>query len=508
MSAVDPGTMALTEWREIRLQDLLADHAVVSASAGNHAYMVVVEQPGEGVKLAGPPNIDRNFSIRELGYTSMSPWTAWTREELLPELRGKLGIRKWYDMKRNDGTIRGALRQLKTPIQAARWFVQPASDSTVDKNIAKFVEKNLFDDLNVDWSQVLDDVLLIFEYGYMVMEKVYEFNKEGQAVLRKLSPRHPLDIQEWVFDDRGGPAGIVMEPFVPYGNVGVPADMINLGEFIPIRKLAVFSLEPEGGDLRGISVLRSAYKHWYYKDTLYKIDAIQKERHGIGVPVIKLPPGFSPEDRTLADEIGRNLRTNERGHIVLPANWEIMFAKLEGQPVDCIKSIDHHNMQIQVNILAPFMDDSSPDETSMDMFFKSTRYLAKSISNIFNKHVIPQLVDLNFNRGGYPKLRARRIGEWNDLRTWSFAFRNLVGSNAIIPDDPLEAFLRDELDLPSADPETARPTPAPQGPGGDNPGDSNAPGAPKPPKVGPPRQQRKPPVQPPRANAGRDSSGG
>jgi hypothetical protein len=521
MSAVDVGSEGLTEWREVSLREVLYSYDLVGARSNgpdNDAYIIVAERPiGEahnGIRLAGVPDIDRGQATAELGYTSMSPWTSWTREELIPELRDRLGTRKYYDMKRNDGAIRGSLRQLKTPIQAARWFVEPASDSTIDKNIAEFITNCFFKWLNVTWSRVLDDVLLMFDYGYFCFEKVYTFNKKGQLILRKLAPRHPLDISEWVWDDRGGPAGIVMEPYMPYGSLyGFPTTVPSpdgitgsLGPFIPIKKLAIFSLEPEGGDLRGLSVLRSAYKHWYYKDTLYKIDAIQKERHGIGVPVIVLPPGFSTEDKKLADELGRNLRTNDRAHIVIPSNWQIMFAKLEGQPVSCIESIDHHNTQIRENILAPFMGDPDPGETSMDMFFKSTRYLADSVAEIFNRHIIPQLVDLNFSRGEYPILRARRIGEWNELRTWSFAYRNLVGAGTIRPDDPLEAFVREELDLPKMDPTTTRIVDTPQAPG-DGGGDSNAPGAPKPPRVGPPRQG-KPTAKLPAGNAGRDTSGG
>jgi hypothetical protein len=516
---VDTGTRGLNEWRETTLADVMHNYDLVGAETGNSSYIVVAERPRNeafnGIRLAGVPDISPATSIQELGFTSMSPWTSWTRDELIPELRDRLGTRKYYDMKRNDAAIRGSLRQMKTPIQAARWFVEPASESTVDTNIAEFVSNCLFKWMNVTWSRVLDDILLMFDYGYFVFEKVYTFNKKGQLVLRKLAPRHPLDIQEWVWDDRGGPAGIVMEPYGVFGSMFggtltspvTPSDA-SLGQFIPISKLAVFSLEPEGGDLRGISVLRSAYKHWYYKDTLYKIDAIQKERHGIGIPIIKLPPGFTTEDKRLADDLGRNLRTNERAHIVIPANWEILFAKLEGQPVSCVESIQHHNDQLKMNILAPFMDTANPDESSMDMFFKSTRYLADAVAEIFNRHIIPQLVDLNFSRGDYPILRARRIGEWNDLRTWSFAYRNFVGSNTITPDDPTEAFIRQELDLPPMDPTTQRQAPAPQG-GDQNAdgGDANVPGQPKPPRVGPPRQS-KPKAIVPRSNAGRDSSGG
>lgn len=453
---------------------------------------------------------------REVGYASPSPWTSWTREERVPELMDKRGLRTYYDMKRADGTVRGALRLLKTPVMSARWFIEAASDSTIDKNIAAFVEKNLMQDLNVPWSRIVEDALLMCDFGHMVFEKVYD-NVDGKTVLTKLAPRHPMDIQEWVWDVYGGPGGIVMENAMPslvntrysqpfpaayyssFSNTTEPPEV-----FIPISKLVVFVLEQEAGDLRGISILRSAYKHYYYKDTMYKIDAIQKERHGIGVPIIKLPAGFSVADRKLAEDLGRNLRTNERAHIVVPMNWEVSFAKLEGQPVDCMRSIEHHDMKIKSNILAPFMDESNVNPDSLDVYYKATRYIASTVCDTFNHYVIPQLVDFNFSRGGYPKLRVRRIGEEEALRTTSFAVRNFVGANIIRPDDKLEKFIRSELDLPAADPDTVRETQTPQA-GGSAP---HSPTPPEPPEVGPPRQAPNQKAHVGKSNVGSDTSGG
>lgn len=472
----------------------------------NGSYIVLAERD---------PKLSASTAFTEMGYSSLSPFTAWTRDERVGELRDQLGIRKYYDMKRADGTVRGALRLVKTPVMAARWFVEPASDSTIDKNIAKFVENNLFNLLNMPFERVLEDALLMCEYGYMPLEKVYAQDSDGKIILKKLAPRHPLDIQEWLFDKEGGPNGVVMNATEANGFSQV---------FIPISKLVVFTLEQEAGDIRGISLLRSAFKHYFYKDTLYKIDAIQKERHGIGVPIIKLPLGYTEADKNLAENLGRNLRTNERAHITIPSNWEVSFAKLEGQPVDCMKSIEHHNNQIMTNILAPFYDDPNAKEDSMTMFYKATRYIASTVAGTFNRYVIKQLVDFNYSRGQYPILRARRIGENEDLRTWSFAFRNLVGTGAIIPDTPLEAFLRQELDLPPADPSTARPAITAQSSEpektedndgnepsktSDTPGNTTNPaknvGLPK---VGGPRQKNMPPVGVPKKNSGSDRSGG
>jgi hypothetical protein len=481
--------------RQVTFEEAMSRWAVVSAKhdPAHGSYVVLADRD---------PGMTENLAMAEIGYSSPSPWTAWTRDERVPELRDRRGLRTYYDMKRADGTVRGALRLLKTPILAARWYVEPASDSVLDKNIAEFVEKNLFEQLNVPWSRVVEDSLLMCEYGYMPFEKVwaepYSDNdkvKDGKFRLQKLAARHPMDIRQWYWDDNGGPDGIQMEPTESDGY----RDFVD----IPIAKLVVFVLEQEAGDLRGTSILRSAYKHYYYKDTLYQIDAIQKERHGIGVPLIKLPPGFNAKDRDLAEDLGRNLRTNERAHIVAPTNWEITFAVLGGNPVDCIPSITHHDMKIKSNILAPFMDEPDVRPDSLDVYYKSTRYIASTVCDTYNHFVIPQLVDFNFARGGYPKLRVRRIGEQEDIRTMSFSFRNFVGAGAIRPDDELEKFLRTELDLPAMDTETTRQPAAPQMGGATD----GSPGKPTTPKVGAPRQAAAS-SKPPRTNAGRDTSGG
>lgn len=491
----DPGSRALGEWidkYEVR-RTLTLDQALETLD-------VVNVEPDDGfmVMAERDPQLTRSQALPELGYSSPSPWTAWTREEHVTKLRDRQGLREYYKMKRADGTVRGSLNLLKTPPRSARWFIEPASESTIDVNIANFISDNLFEGLNVSWSRLLDDILLMCEYGHMVFEKVFDIDERGRVKLRKLAPRHPLDVREWRYDDNGGPDGVVMEPTEMSGT--------TQGIFIPIAKLAIFSLDAEGGDLRGISVLRSAYKHFFYKETLYKIDAIQKERHGIGVPCIKLPPNFSTDDKKLANELGRNLRTNERAHVVLPPGWELLFLKLEGNPVDCIKSIQHHNQELAKNILAPFMDQEKSKSDEHSLYLKSTRYIADTVCDIFNHHIIRQLVDFNFIRGKYPKLRVRRIGEWDDLRTLSFALRNLIGAEVIRADDELEKAMRREFDLPPADKDTARIRMAPQSPFGG--GAPDQPGQPQPPQVGLPRQSPNAPVGLGSSRTGADRSGG
>ena len=141
-------------------------------------------------------------------------------------------------------------------------------------------------------------------------------------------------------------------------------------------------------------------------------------------------------------------------------------------------------------------------------FSGDIRYVANSIADVINMHGFRDLMARNYVRApGMPKLCARRIGEWDDLRTLSFALRNLIGANIIRPDDPLEAAMRKEFDLPLADESTVRLPPAPQSPFG---GDGGAPTPPDVPAVGPPRQSQasNQKIGPPSTAGGRDTSGG
>lgn len=489
-----------------------------------------------------------SVQMGELGSSSPSPFTSRLRQEYNRDLIGVRGLEMYDRMRKSDGTVRGTLRAVKTPVLSARWYMCPYTDGKTitvrDKNVADFIWNCLTEYMSIGFYQILTEMLLMCDFGYYMFEIVWEervIDGKKRWIWSKLAPRHPMDVVPggWHYDQNGGPLGVEMFSNTPNGTT----------TFISIDKLLVFTFDREAGNIEGISVLRSAYKHWYYKDQLYKIDAIQKERHGIGIPVITLPPGFSEGDKNLADEMGRNLRTNERAHIVLPPNWVLEFAELNGQLVDAMKSIEHHNAAIRENILATFLgNDKSTKEDDQTMFMKATRFIAAIIYETMNMYGIPKLMSMNYPASvDQPDLKARRIGESADWRTLSFAVRNMVGAGVIRPDDELEKMIRDEMDLPPMDPTTTRitgniqervqveagldaegnpiPAPAPTtmpgtGPSQDTPittlpnANSGQP-APKPtavPKGGAPQargpRQTKPSSTPPRRNGGTDRSGG
>jgi hypothetical protein len=77
---------------------------------------------------------------------------------------------------------------------------------------------------------------------------------------------------------------------------------------------------------------------------------------------------------------------------------------------------------------------------------------AKNISNIINTHAIPELVRYNFNSDLYPTITFKPMNSTKLITT----IKTLTDGKIIIPDDDLETYIRDMLDLPDASPAKSR----------------------------------------------------
>jgi hypothetical protein len=411
-------------------------------------------------RVSHPAELIEQPDLRELGATGQSVYGNLVVQEYNSKLRGVLGLRIYDEMRRSDGQVRAVLRVVKAPIISAQWYIEPFSDDELDVEVSEFVWWAL-NNMHHTFIRFLWEALLMLDFGHYVFEKVYEVatwtpkpteehsRPRERTVIKwkKMAPRHPMTIAEWKFDRDGMLKGIVQNT----AGFGDRDSQV----FIDVDKLLVFTLDEEAEDPTGISILRSAYKHWYYKDNLYRVDAIQKERHGIGVPVVKLPPGFTPKDKDLANEMGENLRTNEKAHVTLPPLWDLTFAEMRTNPADALKSAEHHDLMIARNALTQFINLGSTTSGSralggeqIDIFTKTLRYLTDIVRGQVNHYVIPQLVDWNYRVHGYPQLKVRRIGETGEQRAFSAALRNLVGVGAITATPELEEFASDQLDMP------------------------------------------------------------
>ena len=408
-------------------------------------------QPGTSYTASGllPPDISP-----EQG-SSSSPII----QEIVPELSSPFQRAQIYSRMMHDAGVNVSVRIWKTPILGAEMFVEPASQSPDDILIAEFVEDNLFAGMNTPFQNSIEDILHMCEDGFSILYKVYEnrnwapaatgSNGKTYTMLKKLAYRAPGTVSDIEYDDNGGVQQVTQN--------AIKADGTTQEVKMPINKLLIFTLNKKGGDVRGSSVLRSAYPHWYYKTHLYKIDAIQKERHGIGVPRGHLAPGYTAKDVSAMRQMLRNLRTNEEAFMLLTPNVEMDFAELVGQPVDVMQSAEHHNVMILMNVMAQFMTlgvgtsggGRATAGAQTDIFIKSLKTVANYIVDQFNMFLIPELVVWNFKTTNFPQLKVRNIGDTRDLQMLGSAISNLFAQSAITGDEDTENWIRSVFDMPS-----------------------------------------------------------
>ena len=397
--------------------------------------------------------------------------------DIVPALGNRQQAAATYEeMSNSDAAVDVSLRAAKMPVMGADYFVESASSDPIDQDIAEFVAFNLLEGSNSPFLNTLEDILRMYEFGFSVCEKVYEerewapkragANRKTYIMLRKLAPRPTMTVTGFNYDDNGGPVSATQN--------AVRGDDKPEEVEIPIEKLVVFTNNRKGGNLEGKSLLRTAYRPWYFKSNLYNIDGIQKERHGMGFPTVELPPGYKDSDKKAALELVRNIRTNEHGGAVIPPQWKLGFLDIPGQPVDVMRSIEHHNGNIMLNTMTQFLllgvegsgGGRATSGSHQDMFNKSLRYVANQICDSINLYLIPYLVGYNFKTDRFPKLRARNLGETKDLQQWASAMANLKAQGLVNYTPETEIWVRGIIDAPLT-PGAPEPTSTPSDQRGD-----------------------------------------
>jgi hypothetical protein len=401
--------------------------------------------------------------------------------ETVPELTSAYTRSVAYAKMMNDASVDVSIRAWKTPVLGAEFFVDPYSDDPVDIEVAEFIWSNLAGGMDLPLLGSIQDILHMCEDGYSVLEKVYENrewtppvtqnsgtnnganppksssgssfrNTKNFTMLKSLGFRPVTTLSDIEYDDNGNLVQITQNAI--QGDKSVKE--------VPIKgeKLVVFTLNRKGGDITGKSILRTAYPHWYYKTHMYKVDAIQKERHGIGVPKGKLLPGYTNADKVALRQALRNLRTNEESFILETPNVEITFENVPGHLVNVVESAEHHNGMILLNVMAAFLSlgtnvsggsggSRAVGSTQSDMFMKSLKFIAEYICQIINMEIVPELVVYNYKTTNFPQLKVRNIGETRDLQMMGAALANLIAQEGITMDLPTEQWIRRTFDMPT-----------------------------------------------------------
>lgn len=408
---------------------------------------------GEEVRIL-EEDINKEQSFRELGTLGLKQSSGAVVEDFVPKLKYlHQRIRAYTEMK-TDPIVGAILFAIEMHLRRSQWRVEGENEE-----LTKFLN-HCIDDMSHTFQDLLSEILSMLPYGFSVHEIVYKVRDDGKIGWKKLPIRSQDSIDRWSFDEEGGLNGVYQMSM----NTSKPV-------FIPIEKLLLFRPSSFKNNPEGRSVLRSAYKPYYFKKKLETIEAIGIERDLSGYPTLTVPGDIfgnselAKQKRAYAEQMITRIRKDEQMGAILPPGWKLELLNSGGKgKTNSGEVIHRYSLQIAQSLMSDIImlghysgGSFSLSEQKYELFLIALDSWLSSIQQVFNQFAIPRLMKLNgyTDEEEYPKLVHDPVGKIDPQKLSNTLFR-LVGIDAIRPDNKLEKFLRNFLGLPEADEDTAR----------------------------------------------------
>lgn len=395
-------------------------------------------------------------------------------EEFLPELRGIRGVQAYLEMADNDATVGAILFAIEMLMRNVDFSVEPGGNTSKDKEAAEFVE-SCMNDMERTWSDTLSEILSFLTFGWSYHEIVYKrrIGKTGSPITnskyadgligwRKLPIRSQDTLYGWEYknEDDDELIGMTQAPPPHFEHIT-----------IPIEKALHFRTRSRKDNPEGRSILRTAYRAYYFKKRLEEIEGYGMERDLAGFPVLYAPadtPIWDMTDPAMAQTLARaehivsSIRRDAREGLVLPGGengWKLeLISSGSRRQFDTNAIIDRYDKRIATSVLADFVMLGQQQVGAFALADNKTKIFALAIGTyldviceVFNNQGIPRLIDINGDHfkgiTDYPKMIHGDI-ESKDLQQFASFVKEMVGAGVLQPDESLEDEVRRVGGLP------------------------------------------------------------
>lgn len=406
---------------------------------------------------------------KEIGRVGQRRYGGIFYEEFLSELRGRKGAEVFTEMSNNDETIGAILFAIEMLVRQASWNVEPGGSTAKDREAAEFV-KSCMDDMQQTWIDTISEILSFLTYGWSFHEIVYKRRMgrtkdsrtsskydDGLIGWMKLPIRSQETLYQWEYDDQDNLIGMTQMPPPDFGLIT-----------IPMNKAMLFRTRSRKDNPEGRSILRTAYRSWYFKRRIQEIEGIGIERDLAGLPVITTPEGMDIWDkddedmnaiRTGLEAMVKNIRRDSTEGLVLPFGYTFELTSTGGsRQFDTNSIIARYDTKISQTVLADFIQLGHESVGSFALSSDKTNLFSMAICafldiicQTFNSQGIPALIDINGDHFAgvtdYPRLTHGDI-EDVDLATVATFIKDMTSIGVIIPDESLEDYVRQLGKLP------------------------------------------------------------
>lgn len=409
-----------------------------------------------------------------IGASGLKHSGGFVYEEFLRNLAGTRAVQVYREMRDNSAIVGAILYVLFALIRQVRFYpeVPQGMENDAEAKAARdFVAESLAG-MSRSWNDLLSEILSMLVYGWALFEITYRKDESGRLTWGSIDLRAQDTLDRWQINEETGE----IEAFIQ----NAPPRFRTVT--IPMGKCILFRTETTRNNPEGRSLLRNAYRSWYYQSQLEEIEAIGMERDLAGVPVLEVPPAMLEAGDSLPAELRslkadlykmvRRIRRNENEGIVMPAEdlplsagggksgYRLRLLSSGGtRSLDISGAIRRHQTDIAMTMLGEFILLGTGPTGSFalasdktDMFALATESWVDVIAETFTQQAIRPLMDMNgIPKEKWPVMRHDPI-ETPALAEISTAISHMVTAGIVRVDETLENQIRKWAGLPPAEP--------------------------------------------------------
>lgn len=371
-------------------------------------------------------------NFKPLGVSGLRRYGPYVYEEFLPELRWPSAGKVYQEMSDNDAVIGAILYLAEMLIRGVDWTVEAASDSAEDKEAAEFLYSCMHD-MDSSWASVISEILSMLTYGFSFHEIVYKIRRgpdernpkyhskysDGRIGWRRMPIRAQTSLAEWEFNEEGDVTAFIQECEPDFHRVR-----------IPMSKGLLFRTRVSKDNPEGKSLLRNAYRSWFFKKHFEEIEGIGIERDLAGFPVLIAPEGLdlwndqNPEMvklRADAEALVASIRRDSEEGVLLPHGWELkLLTSGSTRQIDIGSTIERYDTRIAITLLSDIIllgagktGSYALADTKKSLLASALQSQLSNIADVLNANAVPALFRMNSFAGitELPKITSTRIQE-------------------------------------------------------------------------------------------------
>lgn len=411
----------------------------------------LTEAPPE--KEPTPPDKPKDMIMGEIGFDNSNLYQAGDFPKYDPD---SLRANKGYDVYEKmmiDDQVKAVLEFKKHAIAGRSWRFDVAmefdeetgkeTENEEQKKIADFFKTMIYE-IKDSWSDNLLTILSALEYGYSICEKNYkpiQFDDKTYWGIRdiKLRPYETFD------------GGITIDP---HGNITSIEQIAGTESAeLPQDKIIHFVHQKTKDPHYGESDLKAAYRSWWSKDIILKLNNLYLERLAGGFLYAEVDGNLTTEQKATVKALINNV-SGKMG-AMLPKKVQLkLFPSVQTEAF--IKGVALYDKAIAKSVLVPNLlglteqgstGSYAQSEVHKEMFFFIILTIAKRLEETLNEQIFKQLAIWNFNTEKFPRFKFDDLSsEQKEMlaKTWA----DLVQKGAVTKSDSDEQHVRNLMNFP------------------------------------------------------------